>query len=465
MSNSSASNVLSAFSGTYFQWLEKDVFPYLSGCATIFILVIGIILNSILLCGMRKDKLHILSGKKILFQLVIVDFVTYILVFIPSIITAFAKTWLLSQPICIISGISVSSCFCAVFIFMALLGVERLVKLWNSNLYDSTFGQRIHCIVILIALWLYCCALPAFPLAGWGQIEYISYQHQCAMNYGTNVALLNTIISLGFYIPFCILCGSFMFIYAKREQLRRDLTKIEQQADINTEVEIKLTKQERPKKELNLENEKQQKLNRSKTAETGRRISTILVAELGDTTSDLSKTKQEVNSIELMTSDNIDHETEKCDEQVVESHVADDMQTGRNKNAISVYDGSKEQIDFRLALTYFTMWIVLVTLWCPYIILSYLRVYNTIAIWNGWMTLAVVIGNISYCIKPIIFITHNNVFKAFAIDSVPVSVRKQANKARKAINRTTKKVDSFVFLQIKEPTFINKDNGHIDKTK
>lgn len=62
-------------------------------------------------------------------------------------------------------------------------------------------------------------------------------------------------------------------------------------------------------------------------------------------------------------------------------------------------------------------------LWFLYVIVCYLDVYDIMYIWGGWYFIVLIISDISYCIKFIVFMLYNYLFRKVILDVVFESLR------------------------------------------
>ncbi|CAG2246300.1 unnamed protein product [Mytilus edulis] len=124
-----------------------------------------------------------------------------------------------------------------------------------------------------------------------------------------------------------------------------------------------------------------------------------------------------------------------------------------------VYEKSEEHMDIHLTVTYAIMWGVALVMWTPYVIVCYLDAYASFSMWGGWYSMVVPITHMTYVMKPIIYLSHNKVFKDAAYQTIPESVRTRSQKVRKVFKKSMNKMDDFVFPQRKRSIGIEESDN------
>ncbi|XP_069128935.1 octopamine receptor-like [Argopecten irradians] len=125
----------------------------------------------------------------------------------------------------------------------------------------------------------------------------------------------------------------------------------------------------------------------------------------------------------------------------------DKTKLSKVKVMFNVYQSSAEERDVTLSVSYILMFMVVFGLWTPYVTLSYLDGGEG-TVWGGWFSIVVLVSDISYCIKPVVYLSHNRVLKRAAVASFPESVRNRAAKTHAALRKISKKLDNLVFIHM-----------------
>jgi len=450
MSNSSV-DYIDALSGPYFLWLEKDVFPIIFGVILLCILITGLVLNSLVIYAVYKKKSITINAKTIFIQLILLDFLAYIFVLVPSMIVTFAKDWILSEPVCFIHGIFVIICFIGNFIFPLTLCIERTMKLWQPRVYDMSFSRSGFGVVLSVLVWFCFIVIAILPFAGWDVMEYISYQHQCNVQYN-NKANLNLMFTFVVCIPTVIVTICCILTIKKRRYFVKSLSKLDTKIG---EINSKITKKNEDDKLFD-KCDKIESLQMTETeTKTARVGSTVIGRERTATPSQIHPMViQDIDVIEEIDAEDdtsYGSVTTRSEKQMGEDmKVADgnvNMKLNKVKVAFSVYNSSAEQQEVTLTVSYILMFIVILGLWLPYIALTYVKTYDVINLWGGWFTLVLILCDVSYCIKPIVYLSHNKILQKAAINTVPESLRKRVSRAQIVLRKTIQKVDDVGFVK------------------
>ncbi|XP_060065906.1 uncharacterized protein LOC132546213 [Ylistrum balloti] len=472
-SNTSDVNALSAVSGSFYKWLEDDVVDTIAGVVMSIIFVVGMILNIIVIRVLSSNYHMTMTSKPVFVQLIAIDFVTYCFIILPGIVSAFKDSITFPDALCVINGLFIMICFLASFFFMTILCCERAIRLWKPTLHEKIFEKRRYCFLIVIAVWLVCAIASALPFTGYGQVEHIPLQQRCVLH-GGNQIHIHLLFVFGIYIPSVAVCICGVFTYNRKRQIVFSLSKINKQVEM---INLKLAKRTEESKTLSATGRRfneQTNLCVSEMVEgSANSCHTISQSVMipGDT-SVLEKQHNvkpdDINHI--LPDDTFNHKLTHDIEAGVGQNVVGGPMTSRSENdtkrdilcrgvtgdetklskvkvMFTVYESSSEERDVTLAVSYILMFIVVMGLWLPYVVLSYADGdHNTL--WGGWFTLVGMVSDISYCIKPVVYLSHNKVLKRAAMASFPESVKKRAAKTQEALLKIGKKLDSLVFIQI-----------------
>lgn len=428
----------------YFNWLQNEVFPVLVGVTLILVFLVGLILNSMILHAIRRKRIQITSGKVFLINLIILDIVAYFFIVLPSLIAAFANRWILSDFVCIVSGAFVTTCFLVTFYLHALIFFERWMKITNIELHKKSFGRKKICIIIMIVMWVIFLIAGLLPKAGWTSLKYISHQHLCNIDHKINKIGMNLLFTFGIYLPAIVSFVFLVLVHAKRNEILENLNILQLQVnEANTKID-KIGGRQITSISSNKNNTRKREI-----------TDTLSVSHIDSITSEMQLPEPEIEVLSsgIIQDDDIPGSMTSRSEtnirNVLFPVISTPTEKQANRQAVTnlIYNTSQEHMDIHLTITYALMWGLTLLLWAPYVILCYLDVYNAMSIWGGWYSAVVPITHIVYCIKPIIYLSHNKVIRDAAYQTIPESVRTQTKKAQKVLKRTMNKVDDFVFFQ------------------
>ncbi|XP_033744112.1 uncharacterized protein LOC117329988 [Pecten maximus] len=355
---------------------------------------------------------------------------------------------------------------------MTILCCERTIKLWKPAIHENGFEKNRHGVIIVIAVWLVCVGVSALPLTGYGEADYIPLQQRCVIHDDNHIHM-HLLFVFGIYIPSTIVCLCGIFTYTRKRQIVLSLSKLNKQVE---NINMKLTKTadensaaSSPKRHSSERND----LSVSEIIEGSTQgishtaTESVLIQEGKSVTSRDYRTVSE--PIHHMSHDDASTDVTPDREDDVSSKVSQPMTPrtvndtkieilssgiNRDKTKLSkvkvmfnVYQSSAEERDITLTVSYILMFLVVLGLWLPYVVLLYLD-NDEGTVWGGWFSLVVLLSDISYCIKPVVYLSHNRVLKKAAMASFPESVRKRAAKTQEALKTISKKLDSLVFIRM-----------------
>ena len=461
MSNSSgtAGDTLAALSDSYFQWLEKDVFPILIGICRLVILILGVTINSVVINAFVKKRVTILSSTILFWQLVVIDFTAYVCIIFPGIIAAFSKSWILSDLVCTISGVVNTLCFLLTFIFLTILIAEKSVNLFHPNIHSATFENKKLSAVVCILTWIFCLLGSLMPTLDWGVIKFITFESKCALVHSKNRMNLILLLTFGLFIPFAVTFGFIIAALVRRKELLSDLKPLNKKVNkINEKVDEKSSKEE-PVEMQDLVNGRSGSTSYHSIDGRTLTASDILVRPpSGNRVSPTSK-----DSARTLTP------TTSRSEKEMQQDIAQGGMTRNKKRlnalnvAMSVFSSSVEHNHFHFAVTFTLIWITVFCLWFPYVMLLFIDIFDVATVWNGWFSIASILCDVTYCIKPIVFLSHNRSFRKAAVKTVPETLRKRAVRATKVLQRTLRRADEMIFVHVNDDTEKILEEGEIEK--
>ncbi|KAK3100711.1 hypothetical protein FSP39_024122 [Pinctada imbricata] len=447
MSNSStgtSGDALTAFSDSYFQWLENDVFPIIIGIGLLIILLLGTTLNAVMIHAFVKKRVKILSSTILFWQLVVIDFVAYTFVIFPGIISSFANKWILSDGFCTFQGVVHSLCFLTTFIFLTILCVEKSVNLFNSNVHSATFENKKICITFCVLTWTFGLLGSLMPAFGWGVIEYITYELKCAIAHSKNRTGMILYYLFGLFLPLLVTMWFSITALCKRKELLHSLKPLDRRVEaINDRIENE-------NGNIEIQDLVTERSVSADTKTTDGRTLTSTDIEVRPPSG--NRVSPEADTI-VPTSPPTTRSEKELQRDIIVNGASKNKKALNAMNvALSVFSSSVEHNHFHFAMTFTLMWLTALFLWCPYVILLFIDIFDVASVWNGWFSIAGFLCDVTYCIKPIVFLSHNRQFRKAATKSMPERLRKRATRAAKVLQKTMKRMDEVVFVRVTDYT-------------
>ena len=429
MSNNTNPELVGTLTDSFLSWFQNDILPYFVASFDIITIVIGCILNITLIVTFKKRGLFKESSTHFVIMLTVSDFIAFVLVLLPTIITALAREWILSHPVCLVHGsMTVLMLYVSVSV-LTILAVERALKLSNPELYEKTFDSKIFVNVLAIAIWVLSCTIAFVNIAGIAELKYDLYHQGCMLNYLSSYVLLNVHFGTTFGISFLIVlvCYSVIFDVRRRALIDARARNFKQTAIAKKIKEAELTK-DFSRKNNNIASDKN-------------------VKQLPDVSEGNEESDNQV----------IDVISEKMNQPTGKPSGSSRKVTQRNSRKTLVKSASRQSLllevfsdddenpAFHLAMTYLLLWFILVVCYLPYYTVCYYDAYNPGGVWGGFYTLTMLIIHTSSVVKPIIYLGHNRHYRAVTKETIPKGVRAKASAIKASVNNVVERVDDFVF--------------------
>lgn len=64
---------------------------------------------------------------------------------------------------------------------------------------------------------------------------------------------------------------------------------------------------------------------------------------------------------------------------------------------------------------------------CRYLVAAMLEMYSGDDVWGGWHTIGVLLGDVTYCVKPIVYLAHNRHYRQASKEAMPETVKEKAD--------------------------------------
>ncbi|KAJ8306979.1 hypothetical protein KUTeg_015063 [Tegillarca granosa] len=406
-------SVVNSFGGSFFSWFQDEVLPYLIATVDILIIIICFILNILLIVTLKKRKLFSLPSNGLVFQLVLVDLICCVVVLIPGTVVAFLKFWPLTNIGCSIHAIAGNWLYLLTFCFLSILMIERTVKQTNLERYDKTFASTRFVVGISLVVWGFCLVVAVVPVTRWGTIAYDFYHAACIVYHTENIYYLTIIFVLGIGLSIMVVVISLILIYReKREYLKQKPVKNDQKVKNNPKPNSNPVTG--PKSVWGVKSS-----NVNTTGGTGSKPTATGGNKLAN-----SKLKSLAGVRKMK------------------------MAMTRMK-VLNTFDKIKEiekDPDFHLTVTYLIVWSVVTFCWIPYFVASYVDSINqNEKMWRGAYTITIIVANVSYCIKPIIYLAHNRHYRENITSTIPENVKAKATAVKASISTFADKLDKVLF--------------------
>lgn len=461
----SSSAVVSSVSGSFFIWFQDDVLPYLTGSLFIAVVIVGIILNGMLITTLRKRNLLKIRTNWFLFELTIVDFISCIFFIGPAAWVAFNRKWQLGDYACKVHGILFITTYLVTFWLLLMMGVERALITKNFDLHDKIFSSSKYVTLISVLLWLGSVGISAIPLTGWVTISYDFYQASCVPFFTDNVYYLSIVFVLGICFCFISIIISYVIIFKSR---RKKLAKPEKEEVKNGKDGGETSKENTDNTTTGsgAENLEKGKENMGETSKVKTdKLSTDNTATHSGTENSEKSTENSGESSKGC--DNVEETNKDLDKDIPKVKIGWGSQNKSKKlSMLTARDKIKKVVtkiqvtkmltddqsdpDFHLAITYLIVVCLIMFLWFPYFIICFVKL-NDKSLWNGYLSLTMVIAMISYCLKPVIYLAHNRHYREIAVETIPDNAVRKASKVRNSLVDVLNKVDKIVFKSALTP--------------
>ena len=429
MSNNTNPELVGTLTDSFLNWFQNDILPYFVASFDIITIVIGCLLNAMLIVTFKKRGLFTESSTHFVFMLTISDFIAFVFVLLPTIITAFTREWILSYPVCLIHGSMTVLMLYVSFSFLAVLAVERVLKMSNPELYEKTFESKIFVNILTTAVWVLSGAIAFVNVAGIAELKYDFYHQGCMLNYLSSYVLLNVHFGTTFGISFVIVlvCYSIIFDARRRALIDARARNIRKTAFAKKIKETESTK------------DSSRKTNNSASDKNAK--------ELPDVT---EGSKESDNHV---TTDIYEQKTQTTSKpsgscrKITRNHSRKTLAKSASRQSLllEVFSDDDENPAFHLAMTYLLLWFILVVCYLPYYTVWYYDAYNPGGVWGGFYTLTMLIIHTSFVVKPIIYLGHNRHYRAVTKETIPEGVRAKASAIKASVNNVVERVDDFVF--------------------
>lgn len=414
MSNISVENtdLVDTIADAFFTWFQRDILPVCTAIFDILVIIIGVVLNILLIVTFKQRGLFNEVSSHIVFMLSISDFLSYVVLLLPNIITAIANTWVLSHPVCEIHGSMIFTLIFLNFAFVTLLGIERAIKLCkeNSDLYEKLFESRKIRNVIVTLVWILAALVGFIPITGAADIKYDFYHQGCMLDYEKASVFLILHFLLTIVFSMVIVVVSYSLIFNTR---RKTLIQ---------------SRQNRLKKENSVKGR-----NTVTSDISGNSLPSIV-----ETDDDVFNSEKRENAFEKK----LDHETET---EKRKNRKRRPPSSSRQSLLFEVFSDDEENPAFHLAITYIALWGTIMVCYFPYVLVSFYGTFNDGPLWGGFYSVALLVLHTCFAVKPIVYLGHNRHYRHVTKQTIPEGVRNRARSMRTSVNSMSETVEDLIF--------------------
>lgn len=454
---STGTELVGSVGGSFFTWLQRDVLPHISTGVNSIILSISICVNIAFLVIYQKRRLYDDPSSFFIVQLASVDLIASVFVLIFSIVASASQGWVMGDVGCSLQSFFVLWCFQLSFGLVITCQVERTVRIYNHDLHMKTFNSVKGIVVVSVVVWVVDLGLAVAPVAGVGRVAYDPDQFLCNFVNTSNEVYFNLQFALTLFLAFFVLVvtSAMMVDYKRRSAILTRQTLQVKAAKPTPYVRFK------DEVDATAAKGKHGGLKTSTTAKVMFKTGDPKADGKGQANGDAPKggkdakadrdggaktpltgkydknkqTKSTGPGPGILSRTPSRHSLRSRSNSILSRHLIFD-----------IFSDDSDEKEFHLAITYVITSVVLQFLWLSYLIASYYDVYAPGAIWRGAYTLGILLANVSYCIKPIIYLAHNKNYRRETIKSVPETVKKKASEVSQSVEKTMDAIHKKVFV-------------------
>lgn len=418
-----SSSIVSSFGGSFFQWFQDAVLPYLLGTVTIIVIIVALVLNILLIVTLKKRNMMKYPCNRFVLELSVMDLVAVAFILIPSVVAAFAKAWYLTDYFCYVHAGLIIWFHLITFGLLSVMFVERMVKITNTDLYARVFNSSRVVSLLSVFVWSFTMLVTAAGLSPWLSVSYDFYQASCVIHLDDNIYYTLIVIMFGLVasIITCIVTVVKIFRHKKQAaekdavKKKNSVTSIKEEPDEKTKLSGKggafggLLSQTKANK---------QSAGASKSTST---------TGIGASTSGRGKPPR--NKLALMAA------RKKIKKAVSKTKVT---------KLFSLKEDNGDP-DLHMMVTYLIVWIAMLVCHLPYFAINIADFADSGDIWGGYYSITVIFFMVSYCMKPVIYLAHNRKYREGYKETMPEKVIEKANTARKSVSNFMDKLDKAMF--------------------
>ncbi|XP_061164471.1 G-protein coupled receptor moody-like [Saccostrea echinata] len=420
-----SSSIVSSFGGSFFQWFQDEVLPYLLGTVIVIVIIVALILNILLIITLRKRNMLRFPCNRFVLELSVMDLIAVFLILFPSMVAAFAKAWYLTDYFCYVHAGLIIWFHLVTFGLLSVMFVERMVKITNTDLYVKVFNSSRVVTLISALVWTFTALITGVALTPWLTISYNFYHAACVINLDDNIYYTIIVLMFGMVASIIICIVTVVKIFKHKKQAAA------QEANVKKNSVTSIKEEPGEKAKLNgggkgfgsLLSQTKAKNSRSNEA-PGKSMSTT---GIGASTNGEGKPPR--NKLALMAA------RKKIKKAVTKTKVT---------KIFSLKEDNGDP-DLHMFVTYLIVWVAMLVCHCPYFAINIADFADSGDIWGGYYSITVIFFMVSYCTKPIIYLAHNRKYREGYKETMPEKVIEKANTARKSVSNFMDKLDKAMF--------------------
>lgn len=420
--------LIESFGDTLTLWLRSKIIPYILFGTCIIVIITSCVLNIFMIFMLKRRKLISLPTNRFLLQLIVIDFLACGFVLVPICVTALAKSWILSNPLCYFHAVIPTWLLLVSFGLVSLCFIERVTKQKTPKIHQNLFDTNVGVTLISGFVWTIDLGIALLPVFGIASIAYDEYQASCAVSYSKSKIFAPLVFALTFVLPFLvfIVCCIILFSHHRNKAKQKQDDMIEML---------------KPAHEQNSAFASPPSSERSTLSTTG--IVTAVedtprnVSARRDTLAEMTMSEQETENNRRRYWKNIRKSTKQRP-----SRLQSVVSAVQNYDLFS--DDHKDE-DHHLAVTYMIVYSFLTICWLPFLALAIANAFSD-AIWQGWYSLTLIFSVLSFIAKPIIYLAHNRHFRQNSKMALPSDVATKVERIRNSISSVVNRLDRAVFV-------------------
>ncbi|XP_033744113.1 uncharacterized protein LOC117329989 [Pecten maximus] len=413
-----SSNIGTSIGGAFINWFSEDVMPKFATAVDLTVLLISIILNVLLIVMFNKKHLFLDPANRLVFQLIIVDILAWLFILIPGAVVALRGQWDLPMSVCYAQVVMVNSIYLVMFGLITTLFIERTVLVRNPKLHEKVFGKVSHVNIISFLIWGIDFGIASVPTSGWSRIDYDFYHGSCTVYHESNVyyAIILFMFGMGLSILSGVVCVPIILKSRKERIVFENAEAAKIEAELRRKKRMETIAEEKKEAEKNKDDKDLEKKSLTPHAKQG-----------------WTDTKQPDQ-----------HKDNKTRNRKGKKR-ARRARTPKRRDKRLLEDDYDDP-DFHLTVTYLIMWVLILILWLPYFIVVFRHaISNDLEFWRGYYSITIIIALFSFCIKPIIYLSHNRHMQEKTKNTIPDNVVNRATALRMSFSDVVDKLDKIVF--------------------
>lgn len=377
---------------------------------------------------LKRRKLILLPSNRYLLQLILVDFMACGLMLLPTCVTALAKSWVMSEPVCYFHALMSTWLMLVSVGLVCICLIERTIKQKKPDLHHTVFDSNIGVSVTSVIIWVIDLGIAVLPVTGISTVAYDVYQASCVVYYSSSVIYIIVVFSFAFVIPLLIFLVTCCLVFNHhRKKLKQKQNDVMELLKPTTQQDNTVTSP--PTSE------------RSTVSTTG------IVPAVQETPRDNNGRRDTLAEMTMSETETINNRRRYW-RKLRKSTNRRQSRFQSVVSAVQSYDlfsDDHRDEDHHLAVTYMIVYCFLTVCWLPFLILALVNGFND-SIWRGWYSLTMIFSVLSFIAKPIIYMAHNRHFQQNSKMALPETITVKVARMRESISSAVDKLDKAVFV-------------------